>query len=203
MISKGYAPPIKKLINEIARFPGVGEKSAARMANFILRGSLEDARRLAQSIIDVKEKISFCSLCFNLADQELCVICRDNSRDGNVLCVVEDPDTLLAIEECGSFRGVYHVLHGCLAPLDGVGPEELKLRELIQRVTTKSIKELIIATNPTVQGESTAHLINRMVNGLGLEVTRIATGAPVGGDLKYADRMTLAQSLQFRRELGS
>lgn len=202
-MSKGYALPISRLINELARFPGVGEKSAARMANFILRGSVEDARRLAQSIIEVKEKISFCSLCFNLADQELCTICRDNSRDGALLCVVEDPDTLLAIEECGSFRGVYHVLHGCLAPLDGVGPDDLKLRELKERLAKNEVKEIIIATNPTVQGESTALLISRMINGLNLEVSRIATGVPVGGDLKYADRMTLAKSLQFRRGLGS
>ncbi len=201
-MTTGYAPPIKRLITELARFPGVGEKSAARMANFVLRGSIEDARRLAQSIIEVKEKISFCCQCFNLADQELCTICRDKSRDGTVLCVVEDPDTLLAVEECGNFRGLYHVLHGCLAPLDGVGPEDLKLRELKQRLGKNEVREIIIATNPTVQGESTALLICRMTNGLNLAVTRIATGVPVGGDLKYADRMTLAKSLEFRRGLG-
>lgn len=201
-MAKGYAPPISRLIGELARFPGVGEKSAARMANFILRGSLEDARRLAQSILEVKEKISFCSQCFNLADQELCVICRDPARDRTVICVVEDPDTLMAIEESGGFHGLYHVLHGCLAPLDGVGPDDLKLRELKQRLRQQEVKEVILATNPTVQGEATALMITKMVNGLELQMTRIATGVPVGGDLKYADRMTLAKSLQFRRGMG-
>jgi len=202
-MSKGYALPIGRLINELARFPGVGEKSAARMANFLLRGSAEDARRLAECIIEVKEKIRFCVACFNLAEHELCAICQDSSRDRAVLCVVEDPDTLIAIEECGSFRGIYHVLHGSLAPLDGIGPDQLKLKELRERLGGNQVRELIIATNPTVQGESTALLILRMLKGVEVEVTRIAMGVPVGGDLKYADRMTLAKSLDYRRHMGA
>lgn len=200
-MTKGYALPIKRLINELARFPGVGEKSAARMANFVLRGSAEEARRLAESIIEVKEKIRFCAACFNLAEQELCAICLDSGRDRAVLCVVEDPDTLIAIEECGSFRGGYHVLHGSLAPLDGIGPDQLKIKELIERMRENQVRELIIATNPTVQGESTALLITRMLKGSKVEVTRIAMGVPVGGDLKYADRMTLSKSLEYRRDM--
>lgn len=198
-MSKNYAPPIYKLIRELARFPGVGEKSAARMAAFILRGSLEDAKRLAQSITEVKEKIFFCPVCFNLADEEQCAICRDPARDRTVICVVEDPDTLLAIEECGSFRGVYHVIHGSLAPLDGIGPNDLKIKELRNRLLNSPVQEIIIATNPTVQGESTAHLISRMIDGLELRVTRIATGLQVGGDIRYADRMSICKSLEFRR----
>jgi recombination protein RecR len=199
MTPKGYAPPIAKLITELSRFPGVGEKSAARMANFILRGDLEEARRLARAIIEVKERINFCHCCFNLADRELCAVCRDVKRDHTVVCVVEDPDSLLAIEECGSYRGVYHVLHGCLAPLDGVGPDELKLKEFCERLKENSFREVIIATNPTVQGEATAHMISDLLKSYAVTVTRIATGVPIGGDLKYSDRMTLVRSLEFRR----
>ena len=197
----GYAAPIRRLIQELGRFPGIGEKTASRLANFILRASKEDARRLAQSIIEVKEKICFCSVCFNLAEEELCDICRDEGREKDVICVVEDPDSLIAVEESGCFRGTYHVLHGVLAPLDGVGPEQLRLKELMTRIEANSIKEIILATNPSIQGESTALLITRMVKDRPVKLTRIASGVPVGGDLKYTDKMTLARAIEFRRNM--
>lgn len=197
----GYAAPIKRLIQELGRFPGIGEKTASRLANFILRASAEDARRIAESILEVKEKIRFCSVCFNLAEGEICDICRDTSRDRDVICVVEDPDSLIAVEESGSFRGTYHVLHGVLAPLDGIGPEQLRLKELMDRIGSGSVREVILATNPSVQGESTALLITRMIKEMPLKLTRIALGIPVGGDLKYTDKMTLSKALEFRRSM--
>ena len=197
----GYAAPIRRLIQELGRFPGIGEKTASRLANFILHASKEDARRLVESIIEVKEKICFCSVCFNLAEEELCDICRDEGREKDMICVVEDPDSLIAVEESGCFRGTYHVLHGVLAPLDGVGPEQLRLKELMARIEVNSIKEIILATNPSIQGESTALLITRMVKDRPVKLTRIASGVPVGGDLKYTDKMTLARAIEFRRNM--
>jgi recombination protein RecR len=195
----GYALPIKRLIRELGRLPGIGEKTATRMANHILRLSEEDAVRLAESILDVKRKIRLCRVCFNLAEAERCEICLDETRDRHVICVVEEPDSLIAIEDSGSFRGTYHVLHGVLAPLDGIGPEHLRLNELAERIRGKGVQEIILATNPNVQGESTALLIMKLVRGLEVRVSRIALGVPVGGDLKYTDRMTLAKSIEFRR----
>ena len=195
----GYALPIKRLITELGKLPGIGEKTATRLATFILRASEEDARRLAQSILEVKQKIRFCSVCFNLAEGKLCEICLDHSRDKNLICVVEEPDSLIAIEESGSFRGTYHVLHGALSPLDGIGPDHLRLQELLKRIAENGAEEIIVATNPSVQGEATALLINKSVKPLGIRVTRIALGVPVGGDLKYMDRMTLSKSMEYRR----
>jgi len=197
----GYALPIKRLIRELGRLPGIGEKTATRMANHILRLSEEDAVRMAESILDVKRKIRLCRVCFNLAEAERCEICLDATRDMQVICVVEEPDSLIAIEDSGSFRGTYHVLHGVLAPLDGIGPEHLRLNELAERIRGEGVREIILATNPNVQGESTALLIMKLVRGVGVEVrvSRIALGVPVGGDLKYTDRMTLAKSIEFRR----
>lgn len=197
----GHAPPIQRLIKELARFPGIGEKSAARLANFILQESVEDARRLAESILEVKEKIRLCSTCFNLAEAEICGICSDAGRDHQSICVVEDPDALIAIEETGSFQGTYHVLHGALAPLDGIGPDDLKIKDLLDRIARHAVREVIIATNPTVQGESTAVLITRVLQDRGVRISRIAMGVPVGGDLKYTDRMTLGKALEFRRSM--
>jgi len=197
----GYALPIKRLIGELGKLPGIGEKTATRLATFILRASEEDARRLAQSILEVKQKIRFCSLCFNLAEGVLCEICMDPTRDKNLICVVEEPDSLVAIEESGSFRGTYHVLHGALSPLDGIGPDHLRLQELLKRIADNGAEEIIVATNPSVQGEATALLINKYVKPLGIRVTRIALGVPVGGDLKYMDRMTLSKSMEYRRGL--
>jgi recombination protein RecR len=197
----GYALPIKRLIGELGKLPGIGEKTATRLATFILRASEEDARRLAQSILEVKQKIRFCSLCFNLAEGVLCEICMDSTRDKNLICIVEEPDSLVAIEESGSFRGTYHVLHGALSPLDGIGPDHLRLQELLKRIAENGAEEIIVATNPSVQGEATALLINKYVKPLGIRVTRIALGVPVGGDLKYMDRMTLSKSMEYRRGL--
>lgn len=197
----GYALPIKRLIGELGKLPGIGEKTATRLATFILRASEEDARTLAQSILEVKQKIRFCSVCFNLAEGSLCEICVDPSRDKNLICVVEEPDSLIAIEESGSFRGTYHVLHGALSPLDGIGPDHLRLQELLKRIAENGAEEIIVATNPSVQGEATALLINKSVRPLGIRVTRIALGVPVGGDLKYMDRMTLSKSMEYRRGL--
>ncbi len=197
----GFAPPIKRLIEELGRFPGIGEKTAHRLANFILRASNEEARRLAESILDVKEKIRFCPVCFNLTEITPCEICSDSARERGVICVVEDPDSLMAVEESGSFKGLYHVLHGVLAPLDGIGPEQLRVRELLERIARHEVKEVIVATNPSIQGESTALLIAKLLKEKGIEISRIALGIPVGGDLKYTDKMTLAKAMEFRRNL--
>jgi len=195
----GYAAPIKRLIQELGRFPGIGEKTASRLANYILRASSEDARRLAESIMEVKERIKFCSVCFNLAEEDLCDVCRDASREKDLIYVVEDPDSLIAVEESGCFRGTYHVLHGVLAPLDGIGPEQLRIRELMARLDSGSVREVILATNPSIQGESTALLITRLVKDKPVKLSRIASGVPVGGDLKYTDKMTLVKAIEFRR----
>jgi len=197
----GYAPPIRRLIEELARFPGIGEKTATRLATFIIRGSHEDAQRLAESIVDVKRKIRLCSVCFHLCEGEVCSICADPSRDRGTVCVVEDPDALVAIEESQGYRGTYHVLHGVLAPLDGIGPDQLRLQELLDRVSGSAVREVILATNPNVQGESTALLITKLLRPTEVTVTRIAQGVPVGGELKYADRMTLGKALEFRRSM--
>lgn len=195
----GYALPIKRLINELSKFPGIGEKTAARLAAHILRASDEDARRLAESILDVKLKIRLCSICFNLAEGEICDICADDGRNREFICIVEEPDSLIALEESGEYQGVYHVLHGALSPLDGIGPEQLRIRELLARIAAHPVAEVIVATNPSVAGETTALMISKLLKERGVKVTRIALGIPVGGDLKYADRMTLAKCLEFRR----
>jgi recombination protein RecR len=196
---KAYAQPIKRLISELAKLPGIGEKTAARLANYILRATQDDVKKLAESIIEVKNRIRLCRICLNPTEEEICHICHDPARDQSVICVVEEPDALVAIEESGGFYGTYHVLHGALAPLDGIGPENLRLGELLQRINNGNIKELIIATNPNVHGEATALLITRMLKEKNIKLTRIATGVPMGGDLKYIDKMTISKSLEFRR----
>jgi recombination protein RecR len=195
----GYAAPIRRLIQELSRFPGVGEKTATRLALHILTAAEDDARRLAESIIEVKQKIRLCPICFNLTDEERCHICKDETRDKEVICVVSDPDSLVAIEESGSFRGTYHVLHGLLSPIDGIGPESLRLQELLDRISHDGVREVILATNPSVQGESTALLIAKLLQDKDITITRIALGVPVGGDLKYTDKMTMAKAIEFRR----
>jgi recombination protein RecR len=195
----GYAAPIRRLIQELSRFPGVGEKTATRLALHILTAAEEDARRLAESIIEVKQKIRLCPICFNLTDEERCHICKDETRDKEVICVVSDPYSLGAIEESGSFRGTYHVLHGLLSPIDGIGPESLRLQELLDRISHDGVREVILATNPSVQGESTALLIAKLLQDKDITITRIALGVPVGGDLKYTDKMTMAKAIEFRR----
>ncbi len=195
----GYAAPIRRLIQELSRFPGIGEKTATRLATFVLRSSEEDAARLAESIMEVKHKIRLCSCCFNLAEKELCDICSDPERNSEVICVVEDPDSLVAIEESGSFKGTYHILHGVLSPADGIGPDNLRLKELVDRVSRNNVKEVILATNPSVQGETTALLITRLLQDHDVVISRIGLGIPVGGDLKYVDKMTMAKAMEFRR----
>lgn len=199
---KGYAAPIRRLIQELSRFPGIGEKTATRLANYILRSSEDDASRLAESILEVKRTIRFCSRCFNLSDKEICEICSDPVRDHAVICVVEDPDSLVAVEDSGCFKGTYHVLHGVLSPVDGIGPDDLRLQELITRIEENGIREVIIATNPSVQGESTALLISRLLKDRDVQISRIALGIPVGGDLKYIDKMTMSKAMEFRRRAG-
>jgi recombination protein RecR len=196
---KAYAQPIKKLIAELGKLPGIGEKTAARLANYILRSTQDDVRKLAESIIEVKSKIKLCRTCLNLTEEDTCYICRDTTRDKEMICVVEDPDALAAIEESGGYRGTYHVLHGALAPLDGIGPDNLRLGELVLRINEGNVKEIIIATNTNVQGETTALLLTRMFKEKNIKLTRIAMGMPMGGDLKYIDKMTISKSLEFRR----
>ncbi|MDD3249573.1 MAG: recombination protein RecR [Smithella sp.] len=196
---KSYAQPIKRLIAELAKLPGIGEKTAARLANYILRATPEDVEKLAESLVEVKRKIRLCRICLNPTEGDLCHICGDPTRDPQVICVVEEPDALAAIEESGVFHGTYQVLHGALAPLDGIGPENLRLGELQRRVSEGRIEELILATNPNVHGEATALLIMRMFKDSGMKITRIAMGVPMGGDLKYVDKMTISKSLEFRR----
>ncbi len=196
---KAYAQPIKKLIAELGKLPGIGEKTAARLANYILRSTEDDVRKLAESIVEVKRKIKLCRICLNLTEEDVCYICRDSSRDKEMICVVEDPDALAAIEESGGYKGTYHVLHGALAPLDGIGPDNLRLGELINRINAGNIKEVIIATNTNVHGESTALLLTKILKDKNIKLTRIAMGVPMGGDLKYIDKMTISKSLEFRR----
>jgi recombination protein RecR len=195
----GYALPIKRLITELSRLPGIGGKTAARLAAYIIRASEEDARRLAESILDVKRQIRLCSICFNLAEGEICDVCADAARNRRILCIVEEPDSLIALEESGGYNGVYHVLHGALSPLDGIGPEHLRIGELLNRIAAHPVDEVIVATNPSVAGETTALLLTKLLKERCVNVTRIALGVPVGGDLKYTDRMTLAKCLEFRR----
>ena len=199
---KAYAQPIKKLIAELGKLPGIGEKTAARLANYILRSTEDDVIKLAESIVEVKRKIKLCKVCLNLTEEETCYICSDTSRDKETICVVEDPDALAAIEESGGYRGTYHVLHGALAPLDGIGPDNLRLGELILRINEGNIKEVIIATNTNVHGESTALLLTKMLKDKDIKLTRIAMGVPMGGDLKYIDKMTISKSLEFRRGMS-
>jgi recombination protein RecR len=196
---KAYAQPIKRLISELGKLPGIGEKTAARLANYILRATEDDVRKLAESLIEVKRKIRLCRICLNPTEDEVCNICADQMREQDVICVVEEPDALAAIEESGVFHGTYHVLHGALAPLDGIGPEDLRLSELARRIDKGQVREIIIATNPNVHGEATALLITRMFKEKNIKLTRIAMGVPMGGDLKYVDKMTISKSLEFRR----
>jgi recombination protein RecR len=190
--------PINRLIGALKKLPGIGEKSAARLAYHIMRAPRDEAMRLASSIIEVKEKISLCPECFNLTEEKNCPTCTDPQRDKTTVCIVEDPQDAQAIEATGSFRGVYHVLHGALSPLDGIGPDDLKANELLTRIKRQSVKEVIIATNPTTAGEATAIYITRLARPLGIKISRIAFGIPFGGDIEYADRSTLARSIETR-----
>lgn len=195
------APSIQKLLDELERLPGVGPKSAQRMAYFILNSDEEIALRLAEAIQEVKATVRFCSRCFNYAQGDLCDICASPRRDQGVICVVSEPQDIPPIERTGVFDGVYHVLGGALSPMDGIGPDELRVAELMARLSSEAIREVVIATDPNIEGETTATYLARLIKPIGLKVTRPASGLPVGGDLEFADEVTLGRAIETRREL--
>jgi recombination protein RecR len=196
-----YAKPIDHLIDALTRLPGIGKKTASRLAFHILRSNSSEAQELARAILDVKEKIRLCSICFNLTDEDPCRICQDERRAGDILCVVEGPNDLIAIENTGGFSGRYHVLHGAISPLEGIGPDHLKMKELLERLRKEKISEVILANNPTVEGGATALYLVDLIKPLGIKVTRIAYGIPMGSEIEYSDGMTLSKALEGRREI--
>lgn len=201
-----FAAPLERLIERLRKLPGVGAKSAQRLAFHILRAGREDAEALAAAIIEVKDTIRLCGLCFNITDTDPCVLCADGNRDRASLCVVEEPNNVVAIEKSGGFRGLYHVLHGAIAPLRSIGPDDLKIAPLLERLRSSAgggpvVKEVILAMNPNVEGESTAVYLSRLLKPLGVRVTRIGLGLPVGSELEYADEVTVGKALEGRREL--
>jgi recombination protein RecR len=196
-----HAKPIDHLIETLTRLPGIGRKTASRLAFYILRSNSSEAQDLARAILDVKEKIYLCSICFNLTDEDPCRICRDGNRNREVLCVVEGPNDLIAIENTGVFTGRYHVLHGTLSPLEGVGPDDIKIKELMGRLQREKVGEVILATNPTVEGGATALYLTELIKPFNIRVTRIAYGIPMGGEIEYSDGMTLSKALEGRREI--
>jgi recombination protein RecR len=196
-----YAAPIAKLIEQLSKLPGVGPKTAQRLAFYLLKVSSEDAEALARAIVEAKQKIGLCSTCYNLTDEDPCTTCRSNSRDRSIICVVEDPRDVVAMERTREYRGLYHVLGGAISPMEGIGPDELRIKELLMRLGESEVKEVIVATNSTVEGEATAMYLSRLIKPLGIVVTRIAHGLPVGGDLEYADEVTLGKALEGRRPM--
>ncbi len=199
-----YPVSLEKLIEQFSRLPGIGQKSATRVALYVLRSKNELAENLAKSLLEVKEKIRFCSICFNLTDDDPCPICCDENRADGTICVVEGPGDQLALEDSGVFKGRYHILHGVLSPLDGIGPEDLKIGELLGRLDKEGIKEVILATNPTTEGETTASFLVKLLSerGKNIKTTRIALGVPMGGDLKYLDRMTIEHAMRSRTAIN-
>jgi recombination protein RecR len=196
-----FAEPLARLIAEFKRLPGVGQKSAQRIAFHVLRASREDAESLARAVIDVKDKLGLCSVCNNISDRDICQFCSDTNRDRAIVCVVEEPHNIVGIETTRQFQGLYHVLHGSLSPLRGVGPEALKIKGLVERIGQGEVQEVIVATNPTVEGEATAVYLARLLKPLGVKVTRIAMGIPVGSDLEFADEVTISKAMEGRREI--
>ena len=193
-----YPPPLEELIHQLTRLPGIGQKSATRVALYILKSEKDLAEGLAGSLLAVKEKIGFCSICHNLTEADPCGICQDRNRDNGMICVVEGPGDQMAIEESGVFKGRYHVLHGALSPLDGIGPEDLKIGDLLSRLEKEPVREVILATNPTAEGETTASYLIRLLSEKNIKISRIALGVPMGGDLKYTDSLTLQHSFKSR-----
>ncbi len=193
--------PLTELVNQFARLPGIGKKTAQRLAYSILEQPPERAKQFADALVNAREKIHFCKVCQSLTDLDVCQICSDTRRDSSIICVVEDPRDVMAFERTREFNGVYHVLHGVISPLDNVGPDKLKIKELLARLSDGTVKEIIMATNPTVEGEATASYISHIVKPLDIKVTRLAYGIPVGGDLEYADEYTLARALEGRNEI--
>jgi recombination protein RecR len=198
-----YEGPVRALIDELGRLPGVGPKSAQRIAYYLLRAAPEDVHRLAAAITEAKANVSWCRRCYNLAEGELCRFCRDDRRDPTLVCVVEEPRDIVAMERTHEFHGRYHVLQGAISPIEGIGPEQLRVRELMRRVTDEGITEVILATNPNIEGEATAMYLAKLLKPAGLRVTRLASGLPVGGDLEYADEVTLGRALEGRREVDA
>jgi recombination protein RecR len=196
-----YAAPIAKLIEELSKLPGVGSKTAQRLAFHLLDMPYGDVEQLASSMINAKKNIKYCSVCCNITDADICSICSNPKRDESVICVVEDAKDVVAMEKTKEFKGLYHVLHGAISPMEGIGPEDIKIKELLMRLGEHDVKELILATNPNIEGEATAMYVSRLIKPLGVKVTRIAHGIPVGGDLEYADEVTLMKALEGRREL--
>ncbi|HEY4402355.1 MAG TPA: recombination mediator RecR [Acidimicrobiia bacterium] len=198
-----FEGPVQSLVDELGRLPGIGPKSAQRIAFYLLKAAPEDAKRLARAVVEAKERVSWCRRCFNFAEGELCVYCRDDRRDSSLLCVVEEPRDIVAVERTQEYRGRYHVLLGAISPIEGIGPEQLKVKELLARLNDEGVEEVILATNPNIEGEATAMYLARLLKPLGLRVTRIASGLPVGGDLEYADEVTLGRALEGRREVDA
>ena len=196
-----FAAPLQRLIDEFRRLPGVGQKSAQRLAFYVLRSPRDQAAALAAALIDVKDNLGVCAECNNISDSELCPYCRDPNRDRSQICVVEEPHNILAVETTRSFNGLYHVLHGSISPLRGIGPEQLKIKGLLERIGKGEVQEIIMATNPTVEGEATAVYLSRLLKPLGMKVMRIAMGIPVGSDLEFADEVTIWKALEGRREM--
>ena len=199
MSSRVTAEPVARLIDELAKLPGIGPKTASRLAYFILRSGREEAIGLAEAILEVKERVVLCSTCFNITEQNPCAICTDQQRDHRQICVVEEPLDVLALERTGEYHGLYHVLHGAISPVDGIGPDRLRIRELVARVKAEPPEEIILAMNPNIEGDATAMYLARQLTPLGVTVTRPASGLPVGGDLEYADEVTLGRALNGRR----
>jgi recombination protein RecR len=193
---------MQTLIDELGRLPGIGPKSAQRIAFYLLKLDAIDAKRLAHAIEEAKDRVTWCRRCFNISEGELCAFCLDERRDSHVLCVVEEPRDIVAVERTGEFRGRYHVLQGAISPIEGVGPEQLRVKELLARIQDEDVTEVILATNPNIEGEATAMYLARLLKPAGLTVTRIASGLPVGGDLEYADEVTLGRAFEGRREVG-
>lgn len=193
--------PVLRLIEALSRLPGIGPKSASRLTYYLIRSQGDEASELAGALTELRDKIRFCTVCFNITEHSPCPICLSDERDRSVICVVEEPLDVLAIERTREYKGLYHVLHGVISPMDGIGPEDLRIRELIDRVAESGAKELILATNPSLEGENTAMYIQRKLSAAGLRITRLARGLPMGGDLEYADEVTLARALEGRREM--
>ena len=196
-----YAAPIAKLIEAFAKLPGIGNKTAQRLAFHLLDISDKEAEDLARAIMNAKKNIKYCEICCNITDREKCNICSDSKRDENIICVVEDPRDVVAMERTREFKGVYHVLHGAISPMDDIGPDDIKIRELLNRIREGNVAEIILATNPNIEGEATAMYISKIIKPLGIKTTRIAHGVPVGGDLEYTDEITLMKALEGRREI--
>lgn len=200
-MSMYYPPPVAKLIDELTRLPGIGPKTAQRLAFHILALPGENVASLAGALLEAKEKTVYCSVCQNISDRDPCPLCRSGDRDASMICVVQEPRDVVAMERTREYHGLYHVLHGAVSPLEGIGPEDIKVRELLLRMGSGAVKEVILATNPNIEGEATAMYIARLLKPMGIRVTRIARGLPVGGDLEYADEVTLTKALEGRREI--